>query len=119
MHPIDCSYYRHIYASPILLTIFTCGYIHILVESESDVDLLARIFNVLGTPTDETWPNVRLLPNYIEFDYREALNLSQLFRSESGALDLLLRMLTLNPSKRISAAEVCIMHDNYVCTYSM
>ena len=75
-----------------------------LFPADSDVGQLAKIFNVLGTPTAENWPNVMLLPNYVEFEVRGPMDLTVLFR-QSPALDLLLRMLTLNPSKRISAHD--------------
>ena len=80
-----------------------------LFPAETDLEQLAKIFNVLGTPTKENWPNATLLPNYVEFEYREAISLTPLFgfenNSNNPSLDLLLRMLTLDPSKRITAHE--------------
>ncbi len=39
---------------------------------------LGKIFNVLGTPTRVDWPDVELLPNYVEFEACEAMSLAPL-----------------------------------------
>ena len=80
-----------------------------LFPGDSDLGQLAKIFNVLGTPTTENWPHVTLLPNYVEFEARGPIDLTVLFR-QSPALELLLLMLTLNPSKRISAHDALNHH---------
>lgn len=91
------------------------------------MDQLSKIFNVVGTPTELNWPNANLLPNFIEFEAREPMNLLPLFEGDSkiqsnqfssnsnksnipssSALDLILKMLTLDPLKRISAKQVII-----------
>jgi serine/threonine protein kinase len=97
------------------------------------LDQLSKIFNVIGTPTDLNWPNANLLPNFIEFESREPMNLLPLFEGDvkiqsnqsvfnndksnipsSSALDLILKMLTLDPLKRISAKQVKIFfYFNY------
>ena len=94
-----------------------------LFPGNSDIEQLGKIFNVLGTPRLEDWPGMNLLPKYAEFEPREPMELSKLFskprdstiaaasrNSNSAAipsdLDLILKMLALNPSKRISAAKV-------------
>ncbi|XP_055349469.1 cyclin-dependent kinase 5-like [Paramacrobiotus metropolitanus] len=72
----------------------------------SDVDdELKRVFKLLGTPTEATWPGMLQLPDYKplpEFppgDFSVAVPTL----SESG-LELLQRFLICNPEKRISAA---------------
>ena len=81
-------------------------------SGESDMEQLGKIFNVLGTPNSTNWPDVDLLVNYVQFESRDALNLSSLFgdkaESPSSNLNLLLRMLTLNPKDRVTAEEVPI-----------
>jgi hypothetical protein len=73
---------------------------------------MSKIFNVLGTPSSTAWPGIDLLPNYVAFEPREPLNLSSLFGKSKGPtgtaldLDLLLKMLALNPRKRITAEQV-------------
>lgn len=78
-----------------------------LFPGESDLAQLAKIFNVLGTPTKDGWPTVHLLPNYVEFEPRGRMDLSLLFQ-HAPALDLLLRMLELNPLKRITARDALV-----------
>jgi cyclin-dependent kinase 7 len=34
-----------------------------------DLDQIAKIFQVLGTPTEETWPGHTKLPDYVQFKY--------------------------------------------------
>ena len=40
----------------------------ILFWGLDDIDQLARIFRVLGTPTESSWKGVTDLPNYVEFE---------------------------------------------------
>ena len=75
-----------------------------LFPGESDVGQLAKIFNVLGTPSNDNWPNVSLLPNYIEFEIRTPMDLSSLGIAPT-AMNLLLQMLTLYPIQRITASQ--------------
>jgi serine/threonine protein kinase len=85
-------------------------------SGDSDIEQLGKIFNVLGTPKVSEWEGVDLLPNYMEFESREPMELIQLFgRPRDGSLgkgnlpadlDLILKMLSLNPAKRINAKKV-------------
>ena len=89
-------------------------FLNFIVPGNTDLEQLAKIFNVLGTPTDKNWPGVEFLPNYTEFEAREPLDLRPLFGSSSvlpgtstpANMDLLKCMLTLNPQKRITASQV-------------
>jgi len=79
---------------------------HPLFPGTSALDQLAKIFNVLGTPSAANWPNHDVLPACIEFEARAPLRLQDIFSSASGdALDLLRGLLTLDPRRRISAAD--------------
>jgi serine/threonine protein kinase len=82
-----------------------------LFPGDSEIDQLYRIFRVLGTPNESTWPGISALPHYkCSFPKWPALLLDELVNSdgrildESG-LDLLGRMLTCDPNQRVSAAE--------------
>ena len=71
---------------------------------ETDIAQLSKVFTVLGTPTEESWPGVSSLPDYIGFKPQEPTPLRSLFSAASeAALDLLGQLLTLNPGARISA----------------
>jgi len=78
-------------------------------ERDNDLGQLAKIFNIMGTPNESNWQNVTKLPNYVEFQHREPMNLQTLFRTSSASsdeaqLELLLQLLYLDPLKRISAS---------------
>ncbi|XP_043193365.1 cyclin-dependent-like kinase 5 [Amphibalanus amphitrite] len=70
-------------------------------------DQLKRIFKLLGTPTEETWPGLTALPEYKPFPlYQPTMPLSQVVpKLNSKARDLLQRLLVCNPSLRISADD--------------
>ena len=75
---------------------------------QTDVEVLSRIFNVVGTPSSTRWPSATLLPAYMEFEACEPLGLEPVFRSaEAGAeaVGLLKQLLALDPQRRISAKE--------------
>ena len=71
----------------------------------SDIEQLSRIFTGLGTPTEETWPGVTALPDYIPFHPQPGKPLREVFSAASDeALDLLQQLLTLHPGARIRAS---------------
>ncbi|XP_017762292.1 PREDICTED: cyclin-dependent-like kinase 5 [Eufriesea mexicana] len=74
----------------------------------SDVDdQLKRIFKMLGTPTEETWPDFTTLPDYKFFPlYHPLQGLAQVTpKLNSRGRDLLQRLLVCNPALRLSAEE--------------
>ena len=72
---------------------------------------LQRILEVLGTPTPKVWTNLTKYPEYHQFlkfpKYRDSL--PAWYRSTGGGdknvLDLLYKLLTYDPTKRIDAVE--------------
>jgi len=70
-------------------------------------DQLNRIFRALGTPNEELWPGVSLLPEYRkDFTVYPPQPLSSLvFRKEEEGLALLGEMLKYNPIARITAEK--------------
>ncbi len=81
------------------------------------MEQLQKIFHIVGTPGVDNWPGVELLPRYVEFQRTEPISLLGLFRKPApdqitnempSSLDLLLKILALNPSKRLTAAEVSV-----------
>merc|ERR1712170_141184 len=70
-------------------------------------DQLKRIFKLLGTPTEETWPGMTQLPEYKPYPmYFVNTNWQQVVPNlSSRGRDLLLSLLVCNPGRRISAEE--------------
>ena len=114
--PPELLFGAHHYSSAVDVWSVGCIFAEIILRTplfpgDSDLAQLGKIFNVLGTPTRESWPTAHLLPNYVEFEPRGPMDLSVLFQ-QAPALDLLLSMLTLNPMKRISA-RVALAHPYF------
>jgi len=81
----------------------------------SDVDdQLKRIFKLLGTPTDETWPGITQLPDYKPMPlYHPTVTLAQIVPNlGSKGRDLLQRLLVCNPIHRVTA-EVALQHPHF------
>eukprot|EP01127_Copromyxa_protea_P013831 TRINITY_DN3756_c0_g2_i2.p2 TRINITY_DN3756_c0_g2~~TRINITY_DN3756_c0_g2_i2.p2 ORF type:complete len:469 (-),score=75.79 TRINITY_DN3756_c0_g2_i2:218-1624(-) len=78
------------------------------LPGENEIDQLGTIFAALGTPTLEQWPNMNLLPAYMEFERRPSTPFTQqqLFSEQpETALRLLSELLTFDPLRRISAPK--------------
>ena len=77
-----------------------------LLPGETDIEQLCRTFTMRGTPTEETWPGVSSLPDYIPFQEQPGKPLGEIFSAASAdTLDLLEQLLRLNPAARISARD--------------
>ena len=86
-----------------------------LFMGESEPDQLVQIFNCCGTPDLEDWPEVVELEGWETLKPKKKLpsTLRQRFKHvecSAKAIDLLERLLTLNPKKRITAEE-CLNHE--------
>lgn len=74
----------------------------------SDVDdQLKRIFKLLGTPTEDTWPGMTQLPDYKPFPmYHPTTSFAQVvLKLSCKGRDLLQKLLVCNPAMRMSADE--------------
>ncbi|CAB4394469.1 unnamed protein product [Rhizophagus irregularis] len=79
-----------------------------LFPGSSIKDQLLRIFKVLGTPTEETWPRVSQLPEYkSDFAIYNRIPLESLLpKLDSSGIDLLSQQLIeYQPEKRLSAED--------------
>uniref|UniRef100_A0A2N9IPU9 cyclin-dependent kinase n=1 Tax=Fagus sylvatica TaxID=28930 RepID=A0A2N9IPU9_FAGSY len=76
-----------------------------LFNGDSEIDELFKIFRVLGTPNEDTWPGVTSLPDYKSaFPKWPSKDLATVVPSlDSAGVDILSKMLCLDPSKRITA----------------
>ena len=71
-----------------------------------DFDQIGKIFATFGTPRQSQWPDVGLLPGFVEFQFVPAPPLCSLFPMASeDALDLWSKMFMLDPKNRISAQQ--------------
>eukprot|EP00898_Chlorokybus_atmophyticus_P003522 jgi/Chlat1/4170/Chrsp27S04274 len=76
-----------------------------LFPGDSEIDQLYRMFQVLGTPTEEVWPGVTQLPDYQStFPNWSGRPLDSIVQGlDTDGLDLLQQFLCYDPGKRISA----------------
>ena len=71
------------------------------LPGETDLGQLTKIFEVLGTPTEELWPNVDKLPDYVKFKPMPPQQLKDIFSAAGDdLLQLIESCLLLDPSKR-------------------
>ena len=81
-----------------------------LFPGDSEIDEIFKIFRVLGTPTDNSWPGVTSFPDYKpsfpKWSRREEEALVPGL-NEDG-LDLLEGLLVYDPARRISAKQAVL-----------
>lgn len=69
-----------------------------------------KIFSVFGTPTEEIWPGMKSLPDYIQFKPVPLIPLHEIFTAAGEDLiELLESMFHYYPIKRCSATEALKM----------
>lgn len=96
------------YATPVDLWSVGCIFAEMfkrrpLFRGNSDVDQLGKIFDVIGLPNEEDWPSDVALPMHA-FTPRTPQPIENVVPDiDELGKDLLLKFLTFNPSKRISA----------------
>uniref|UniRef100_A0A4W6GA31 Cyclin-dependent kinase 7 n=1 Tax=Lates calcarifer TaxID=8187 RepID=A0A4W6GA31_LATCA len=80
------------------------------LAGDSDLDQLTKIFEALGTPTEETWPGVSSLPDYVSFKIFPGTPLEHIFSAAGDdLLELLQGLFTFNPSTRTTATQALKM----------
>lgn len=81
-----------------------------LFPGDSEIDQIFKIFRILGTPSEESWPGVSSLPDYKPtFPQWSKQDLARIVNTlgEDG-LDMLKRTLTYDSAKRISAKRALV-----------
>lgn len=76
-----------------------------LFPADSEIDLLHRMFQFLGTPTEAMWPGVTSRPSFPvpAPEYPPQPLRKHFTMLDAEGLDLLTQLLTYNPAKRITA----------------
>lgn len=84
-----------------------------LLAGKNEVDQLSQIFALLGTPTNETWPGFRSLPNakalhpvLSKATSAPTLSASKFPYLTNSGLRLLASLLSMNPADRPSATQI-------------
>lgn len=101
-----------------------------ILKGQGELDQIDLIFKFLGVPTDISWPGYKHLPssNIFRWKKMEEPTIRQTFPTNtfSGGqsfldpqgYNLLLKMLTLNPQKRINADEA-LKHEYFLTGVEM
>lgn len=77
---------------------------------QTDIDQLAKIFNVLGFPTEAEWPGLTSLPDYFEFKESAQVPFEEIFSAVTKDLIALLKsMFTFNPMARCTCSQALQM----------
>lgn len=80
------------------------------LPGETDLDQLTRIFQVMGTPTEETWPGLTSLQDYIQFKPMPSQPLRNIFSAAGDdLLDLISSLLMVNPLARCTCEQALKM----------
>uniref|UniRef100_A0A4W3JPN1 Cyclin-dependent kinase 7 n=1 Tax=Callorhinchus milii TaxID=7868 RepID=A0A4W3JPN1_CALMI len=76
------------------------------LPGDSDLDQLTKIFEALGTPTEDLWPSMTNLPDYVSFKSFPGTPLEHIFSAAGDdLLEILQDLFTFNPSTRITASQ--------------
>ncbi|KAL8472119.1 hypothetical protein ACS0TY_028735 [Phlomoides rotata] len=95
MWSVGCIFAELLYGKPIL-------------PGKNEPEQLNKIFELCGTPDELSWPGVSKVPWYNEFKPSRPMKrrVRELFRHfDRHALDLLEKMLVLDPAQRITAKD--------------
>jgi cyclin-dependent kinase 7 len=81
------------------------------IAGDTEVHQVSLICQAVGTPTEEVWPGVSVLPEYTVPEPATPVRgrdhyLAMFGTAGQEGVDLLMRMLVLDPRKRITAREV-------------
>merc|ERR1712190_189650 len=79
---------------------------HALFQGRGEFDMLTKIFEKMGTPTEEVWQDVAALPTFVEFSHHPKVPLATVVPTASpSAHSLMDSLLVLDPKRRRSACE--------------
>lgn len=103
------------YSTPVDIWSIGCIFAELVLgkpifTGDSEIDQIFKIFAVLGTPDESTYPGIGALPDFkFTFPKWKAQDFQSIFKgiSELG-IDLLSRMLIIDPTQRISAKNALL-----------
>jgi len=76
------------------------------LPGESDLGQLSKIFETLGTPTEDDWPGMNALADYVEFKKFPRIPFPEIFSAAGDDLiNLLERLFDYDPVERINATD--------------
>lgn len=88
------------------------------MQGQGELDQIDKVFKLVGVPTEETWPDFEKLPSAGIFRWKSTKGGPELLQRfpvnspvggqtflDGNGLDLLTKLLTLDPAKRIGAAK--------------
>lgn len=107
------------YSTPVDLWSIGCIFAEMAMQKplfpgDSEIDELFKIFQVLGTPNEATFPGVTSLPEYKDvFPQWRPQDLAEVVPTLCPAgIDLLRKLLTYSPAQRISA-KAAMQHEYF------
>ncbi|KAK5098543.1 Cyclin-dependent kinase catalytic subunit [Exophiala xenobiotica] len=85
-----------------------------LFPGDSEIDEIFKIFKLLGTPDENTWPGVTSFPDFKATfpKWRRETTSKVAPTLDDAGLDLLDQLLEYDPSRRLSAKQACL-HDYF------
>ncbi|KAF8378850.1 hypothetical protein HHK36_030199 [Tetracentron sinense] len=109
----------HLYSTPIDVWSVGCIFAEMvkrrpLFRGNSEIEHLFNVFGFLGTPNEETWPGVTSLSDFrLSFPKWPPKELETLVPGlEKAGVDLLSKMLCLDPNRRITA-QTALEHEYF------
>ncbi|CAH1992590.1 unnamed protein product [Acanthoscelides obtectus] len=98
---------------------------HIMHRGETDIEQLAIVLDTLGTPNDETWPELKELPDYNKIVFTPSTPKSWriiLSTADSSTVSLISKILIYNGIRRLTAREALkhefFRNEPYPCKLS-
>jgi cyclin-dependent kinase 2 len=85
-----------------------------LFIGDSEIDQIFKIFQFHGTPTEKEWPGISQIPDFKPtFPKFKPMNPFNVVKSmDPDAVDLMMKLVALDPAKRISAVEA-LKHEYF------